>query len=302
MKRFTSTASIKRHILFFLCSLLSLFLYSCSAKQSIIGIWRLKSGQFSYSTQTYDQCAIEFTENGEYLIYEGGNYSNVFYRGSYTYNGKQLNMVMDNIFNITMNCTANDSSLTIITSRGPSRFIKIDINAPVRHFDDSIIQSRYMNEGYQVLDVKLYASGEQLLAYQTKMANHYKYMDEEILRQDCYVYTPIGQYWYLSDSYDVEKYENWHINGLWTADEKRLEIHSFTSESATIDYYSPRFGAPAYQYAGDVKVYSFTDWEGYETLRINLPPNHDTLVIDKNAGVQVGLAFYATQMTYQDGK
>lgn len=285
-----------------LFSLLLLLLCSCSAKPSIVGTWRLESGKFSYMSETYDKCAIEFTDIGEYVLYEGKHYENDYYHGSYTYNGNQITMVIDGIFRYSANCSVEGDRLVLVTSSGTASFVKIDTSSPATSFGDYAIRSLYEGKGYQVSHVNLVESTEYTQTYQTTITASYRYMDEEILRQDTCVYSKIGQNWYLSSSEEVDVNENWHINGLWTAGDKKLEIHSFTSESAIIDYYSPMLFQPAYQSSGEVKVYSFTDWEGYETLRIDLPPNHDTIVIDKNSGVQVGVAFYATQLTYQNSK
>lgn len=300
----------KRYGLLGLLILLLILLCSCTAKPSVVGTWRLESGRFSYMSNTYDKCAIEFTDMGEYILYEGDNYENDYYHGSYTFNDKQISMVIDDMFRSSANCTIDGDRMVLVTSRGSATFVRIDTTALAGRFDDSMIRNTYESEGYQVAYVNLTESTENTRIYKTKITQSYQYMDEEIIRQDIYAYSRIGQHWYLENSEEISANENWYVNGIWTYSDgftpHALRIHSCSSTEAVVDYHiSYGFPYSDYDFSGTVPVTKGTVGLSQieECTRLTFPErngsgSYTSVFLDKDKGVMKEIGWFEKAFTH----
>lgn len=265
--------SAKRSFTLLFLAAMLLFLCSCSAQASILGTWRLESGRFSYGTRSYDasekECAIEFTDNGEYIIHQGENYNVTLYRGIYSYTGQQLNLLIDNFFNNTMNYSISGNTMTLVTSLGSSTFSRVDMNAPIPNFPEDVLPSRFQNDGYTVVDLSLVFSDADTRTYHATLKKTYPYMDTEFSRKDQFVYSRIGRFWYLNETEDFNINENWHIDGIWKKGNNTLKIVSFNTTQAEIEFDSP--GIYAYSYAGFANVHTVTTWDNDTAYVIEIP-------------------------------
>lgn len=267
------------------------------SKKNIIGIWRLNSGGFSYGFTSYDTCAIEFRDNGEYIIYTGSTYSDDYNRGSYTYDNKQITLIAEGTFHFTYNYSLNGNQLSMVSSSGTQYLTKVDLNATPKAFDDSQVSQRYVDQGYQVQDYNLVSQSSDEKIYHTTIAQSYTYMDEVIIREDKYLYSRIGEMWYLNESSDYNVSEDWHILGLWTHENvgyvTTLRFYSFDGSEANIDYYSPpTMAGSGFEYTGTVSVTRVESGK----YRFDLGENWTYILIEKDRGISSG---YWSLFTYE---
>ena len=264
-----------------------LLLSGVFSKKSIIGIWRLKSGNFSTAfSYTYETCALEFRDNGEFIIYGGENYTDDNDRGSYTYDNNQIKLY-GGVFEIVFNYSLSNNQLSIVSSGGTAHFEKVDMNITPSAFDESQVSKQYTDKGCIVRGCILFSQSEDERVYHTTLAQSYKYMDEEIIREDRYAYTRIGKKWYQSSSNEYSTSESWHINGLWIKQEnclpELLRIYSFDGNKIQMEYYSssPSYGEESL--SGEINV------ESYRGMYL-IGDNTITLEIDREKGI-LGFAF-----------
>lgn len=267
------------------------------SKKNIIGIWRMNSGGFSYGFTSYDTGAIEFRDNGEYIIYTGSNYTDDYNRGSYTYDNKQITLIVEGAFHFTYNYSLNGNQLSMVSSSGTLNLTKVDLNAAPRAFDDSQVAQRYIDQGYQVQEYNLVSQSSDERIYHTTIAQSYTYMDEVIIREDKYLYSRIGEMWYLNESSDYNVSEDWHILGLWTHENvgyvTTLRFYSFDGSEANIDYYSPpTMAGSGFEYTGTVSVTRVESGK----YRFDLGENWTYILIEKDRGVSSG---YWSVFTYE---
>lgn len=126
-------------------------LAGCSFRSSLIGVWRLESGTFSCGYNTFDHCAIEFNENGEYVIYTGDYYCFVSSRGAYSDSGKQVELIADDYLQLKYNYMRNGNDISIVSSAGTARFKMVDMDKKPKPFDEKMAVEQVYDQGYDVL-------------------------------------------------------------------------------------------------------------------------------------------------------
>ena len=245
-------------------------LTSCSVKPSIVGTWRLESGKFSCSYSTFDHCAIELSENGEYIVYSGEYYTMVSSRGAYSNDEKHLEMIADDVLHLTYNYSKNGDDLSIVSSAGTARFKKIDMDKSPVAFDESVAFESVIDQGYEIVESKVSSYNDTKRMVEMTAITSYTYLDLMVERRDEYEYSAIAERWFLSESEVINTTSKWNILGRWkghtsnTGDEI-LNILSIDDGEVTISYdYPPTWGYSAgFTYNGTLPFYEASDGRAF---------------------------------------
>lgn len=268
----------------FIAIVMILLLSIVSAKKNITGVWRMNSGEFSYGSDSYDTCAIEFRSNGEYIIYTGPYYEDDYNHGKYTYDNNQFTLTAEDSHKYSY--SINGNQLSLYTINNTQKFTKVDLSEESRAFDDSQVRRQYEGQGYQVQNCVLASQDTVERQYNITIKKPYQYMDEIITRVDKYRYSRIGKMWYLDErgSSISNVTEDWHILGLWIHDDETLRFYSFDGQTASIYYNYPSYIYSGFEYTGSIAVGRGDNGVCY----IALGENFTTIFIDKNEGVYRG--------------
>ncbi len=263
-------------------------LFIMFSKKNITGVWRMNEGYFSYKANTYDKFAIEFKDNGEYIMYTGTDYTDDYNRGSYMYDKSQITLIVDSAFRFPYNYSFHGNQLSMVTSNGTLTFTKVDLNAVPKSFDASQISQQYEFLGYQVQESKCVSQSTDEKVFHSTISQSYMYMDEIIIREDKYNYSRIGEMWYLSESSDYNVSENWRILGLWTQKHlggkvTTLSVYSFDGTEASIDY---RSGYGTLSYTGTVEVHKWEKERGRYQIIVRDGWAWDSIDINKDDGIE----------------
>ena len=268
-------------------------LFTVFPKKNITGVWRMNEGCFTIkSTEYYDHFAIEFRDNGEYILYSGPEYTEEYNRGSYMFDNKKITLVVDGYFHFQYNYTLRGNQLSMVSSRGTSSYTKVNLNAAPEPFDDSQITREYESQGYEIRDTKLVSKSTDERVYHITMAQSYEYMDEVVVREDRYQYSRVGQLWYLDQSSDYEVSEDWQrILGVWEwsniyGSYQKLSIYSFDGAEASIDYQNNFIMSGGLKYTGTVSVSQYGNARGEYYIVIRNGSNWTDAVIKKDIGVE----------------
>ena len=243
---------------------LVLLLTNVFGKKNITGVWKLKSGSFV----GYDLCALDFRDNGEFILYTGDLYTRISERGSYSNDNKQITLISDGM-RFYYNYSVNGNDLSVVSSSGTANFMKMNVNGEPSSFNESVLAKKYIDDAYTVSDLILVSQDRTSRTYQYTISKSHKYAEEIQQIEEQYLYSLIAGQWYMESSNVIGRSNNWDVNGVWkTNGGITLVIYSFSDDSVTYDYTSDY-----HHYSETTEVHkSLIDEDGYYFF-IDYQPN-----------------------------
>lgn len=209
-----------KRMLIVLLLLVSIFSLSACSSPSIAGVWRLRSGSFGYRGNEYEHCAIEFKDNGEFILYTGYDYDSEAKHGSYTIDNSVINLGTSSSQN---RYTRNGERLEIVTFTGTAVFEQVSkFDGPKSEISENTIVSQYKADGYEVTNLSIQEQSEKSRVYKITLLHTYPYAREVSTRVDKYTYSPICDTWYLNSSSETIDSQTWQgIDAIWDFSQSR---------------------------------------------------------------------------------